>query len=79
MHISPPLHFTDEVIDRIRYAIVKQACNDYNSAYFTRKCLERVEKSRNLTEKEIKKLISAKKMESNCLAFFSWTVVCNAL
>lgn len=61
----PPL--TDEGIERLRYVIVRQACKDFNSAYFERKRLERKKKP---TEKEIDRLMKARAMESECLQFF---------
>lgn len=69
---TPPL--TNEGIERLRYAIVKQACKDFNAAYFERKRLERKSKSSGLSKKESKELISAQSMEADCLNFFhsSW-------
>lgn len=53
---------TDEGIERLRYAIVRQACKDFNSAYLERK--------KKPTEKEIDRLMKARAMESECLQFF---------
>lgn len=69
---TPPL--TNEGIERLRYAIVKRACKDFNFAYFERKRLERKSKLSRLTKAERKTLISAQSMEADCLKFFrsSW-------
>lgn len=61
---------SNESVERLRYAIVKQACKDFNLAYFERKRLERKSTSSKLTKAETDRLNKAQAMESECLQFF---------
>ena len=65
---APPM--TREGIDRLRFAIVRQACIDYNKAYFDRRALERKAASRKLSKSDSDELMKARSTETECLAFF---------
>ena len=65
---TPPM--TAESVERLRFAIVRRACIDYNTAYFDRKALERKGAARKLSKRDSEALMKAKAMETECLNFF---------
>ena len=68
-HRPPPARSFDG-IERLCFAIVRQACYDFNKAYFDRKALEYKAFTRKLSESESDDLTKARAMEVDCLTFF---------
>lgn len=60
---------TESGVERLRYAIIKQACTDFSRAYIGRKSIERKQFKRR-TEKDLKALCMHRSREEECRAFF---------
>lgn len=70
---------TDKGFEILRYAIVLQACIDFNKAYFDKLQFERKSSVHELNPAEISKLRTAQEMELQCLDFFNghwYAVLC---